>query len=57
MEIPRPFTNVFIEVAEPIFVDAHADAEEIARKRDELQQALENLTASGAAWRIKSEQS
>lgn len=51
MEIPRPFTRAFIEVAAPIFVDAQADSDEIARKRDELQAALEKLTANGAAYR------
>lgn len=53
MEIPRPFTRAFIEVAAPVFVDRDADEREIARKLDELQQVLEKLTARGAAWRTE----
>lgn len=56
MEIPRPFTRAFIEVATPIFVNAKADNIEIADKRGELQSALEKLTENGAVWRMKARQ-
>ena len=56
MQIPKPFTRALVAVAAPIFVDADADAAEIARKREEVQAVLEKLTADGAAWRMKTKQ-
>lgn len=55
MQIPKPFTRAFVEVAAPIFVDASATDADIAEKRDEVQAVLEKLTANGAAWRMKTE--
>ena len=56
MEIPRPFTRAFVEVAPPIFVDSIADEAEIVRKRNELQSVLGELSENGAAWRMKTKQ-
>lgn len=43
MQIPRPFTKVFIRVAAPITVSAQASDEEIAVKRADLQNVLDEL--------------
>ena len=47
MEIPRPFTRVLIEIAAPINVSAQSDETEIAAKRQELQDVLDDLTRRG----------
>ncbi|MEP6925854.1 MAG: lysophospholipid acyltransferase family protein [Pyrinomonadaceae bacterium] len=47
MEIPRPFTKILIEVAPPIYVSASANDAEIAAKRVELQNVLDDLIRRG----------
>ena len=47
MKIPRPFTRVLIEIAPPMSVSAQADDAEIAAKRRELQEVLDDLTRRG----------
>ncbi len=47
MQIPRPFTSVLIEIAAPISVSPQADETEIAAKRRELQNILDDLTKRG----------
>lgn len=50
-EFPRPFTRAAVFIAPPIFVAAHADDEEQARKLEEVQATLEDLQARAEAWR------
>jgi len=50
-QVPKPFTRVLVSIAEPIYVPANADDTALETKRDELQQALDELTAHGEAWR------
>jgi lysophospholipid acyltransferase (LPLAT)-like uncharacterized protein len=42
-QIPKPFTKARIYVAPPIYVPADADDNLLAAKRNELQQALDDL--------------
>jgi lysophospholipid acyltransferase (LPLAT)-like uncharacterized protein len=44
MQIPVPFTRVHVRFAPPVRVPAEADEETLARKRDELQRALEAVS-------------
>ncbi len=50
-QIPRPFTRARVLIAAPIFVPADADQDLLAKKRDELQHALDTLTQKGEQWR------
>jgi lysophospholipid acyltransferase (LPLAT)-like uncharacterized protein len=45
LQIPFPFTRVRVRIAPPIYVPADADEAALARKRDELQRALDSLSA------------
>ncbi len=47
--IPKPFSRVIVAYGEPIYVSQDAGPDEIERKCRELQQAIEMLTAKGAA--------
>jgi lysophospholipid acyltransferase (LPLAT)-like uncharacterized protein len=51
MQIPLPFTRALVSVAPPIHVPHDADEATIAAKRDELQQALDEITQRGVEWR------
>ena len=42
-QIPKPFTRARVYVAPPIYVPPDADDNLLAAKRNELQQALEDL--------------
>ena len=42
-QIPKPFTRAHVYVAPPIYVPADADDNLLAAKRNELQQALDDL--------------
>lgn len=48
-QVPKPFTRVRVLIAPPILVPADADDEAMAAKRDELQQALDELESRGTA--------
>ena len=50
-QAPRPFTRARVLIAAPIFVPADADEDLLAKKRDELQHALDALTQKGEQWR------
>ena len=50
-QIPKPFTRARVYVAPPIYVPADADESMLEAKRDELQQALDDLNRRGDAWR------
>src|SRR5918993_622493 len=50
-QIPKPFTRARVYVAAPIYVPADADEAMLQAKRDELQQALDDLNRRGDAWR------
>ncbi len=52
-QIPKPFTRARVYVAPPIRVPADADEELLQAKRDELQQALDDLNRRGDEWREK----
>jgi hypothetical protein len=51
MHIPKPFTRARVLIGKPIYVVANADDEAMEEKRDELQKALDELTARGEEWR------
>ncbi|MGH9948724.1 MAG: lysophospholipid acyltransferase family protein [Pyrinomonadaceae bacterium] len=51
LQIPKPFTPAAVIFAEPIYVDAKADGDEIETKRLELQKALDELVEKGSGWR------
>jgi lysophospholipid acyltransferase (LPLAT)-like uncharacterized protein len=44
LQIPFPFARVRLQIAPPIRVAADADADELSRKRDELQRALDSVS-------------
>jgi lysophospholipid acyltransferase (LPLAT)-like uncharacterized protein len=50
-QVPRPFTRACVMIAPPIFVPADASDQLLQAKRDELQQALDNLNEQGEIWR------
>jgi lysophospholipid acyltransferase (LPLAT)-like uncharacterized protein len=50
-QIPKPFTRAKVFVASPIYVPADADEAVLQSKRDELQQALEELDRRAEDWR------
>jgi hypothetical protein len=50
-QVPKPFTPVLVDIAPPIYVPPDADEETIAAKRDELQQALDQINQRGDEWR------
>ncbi|MEZ5424649.1 MAG: lysophospholipid acyltransferase family protein [Pyrinomonadaceae bacterium] len=51
LQIPKPFTRARVIIAEPIYVDAEADNEEIENKRLELQAKLDEAVELGKQWR------
>jgi lysophospholipid acyltransferase (LPLAT)-like uncharacterized protein len=50
-QVPLPFTSARVEIAAPIYVAKDASEETMLAKRDELQQALDEITRSGEQWR------
>jgi lysophospholipid acyltransferase (LPLAT)-like uncharacterized protein len=50
-QIPKPFTRARVTIAPPINVPSDANHDELAAKRDELQQALDAVNKSGEEWR------
>jgi len=50
-QVPKPFTSARVDIAEPIYVSADADEDELRAKRDELQHALDEITRRGEEWR------
>ncbi len=51
LQIPKPFTRAKVFYAEPIFVTKDANDEEIEKKREELQNKLDELVELGKQWR------
>ncbi len=51
LQIPKPFTRAKVFYAEPIFVAKDANDEEIEKKREELQNKLDELVELGKQWR------
>jgi lysophospholipid acyltransferase (LPLAT)-like uncharacterized protein len=43
--IPLPFSHVVFVIGEPIMIDRHADDTELARQREQLEGALNRITA------------
>lgn len=50
-QIPKPFTHARVIIAPPIKVAADADDNEMAAKRNELQQSLDAINKRGEEWR------
>ena len=50
-QIPKPFTRARVIIAPPIKVASNADDDQLAAKRNELQQALEAVNKRGEEWR------
>src|SRR5438045_3940882 len=50
-QIPRPFTRARVFIAPPIFVSAEAGEADLAARRDEVQDALDDLERKGEEWR------
>ncbi len=47
-QVPYPFSRANVTIAAPIFVPADADENTLNAKRDELQQALDEINSSGS---------
>lgn len=52
-QVPRPFTRAHVLIAPPIYVAADSDESLMESKRDELQNALDDLNRRGDEWRRK----
>jgi lysophospholipid acyltransferase (LPLAT)-like uncharacterized protein len=50
-QIPKPFTRARVYIAPHISVASDADEDELAVKRNELQQALDAVNKKGEEWR------
>jgi lysophospholipid acyltransferase (LPLAT)-like uncharacterized protein len=53
-QVPRPFTRARVDIGKPIFVPADAGEETLTAKREELQQALDEINRRGEEWRATS---
>ncbi len=51
LQIPKPFSRARFFYAEPIYVAQDASDEEIEKKREELQNKLDELVEFGKQWR------
>jgi lysophospholipid acyltransferase (LPLAT)-like uncharacterized protein len=51
LQIPLPFTKVLVEFEPPIYVAGDADEQALETKREEVQRALDRVTARGEEWR------
>jgi lysophospholipid acyltransferase (LPLAT)-like uncharacterized protein len=49
-QVPFPFTRARVDIAPPIYVGAEADEDALAKKREELQQTLEEINGRGKTW-------
>jgi lysophospholipid acyltransferase (LPLAT)-like uncharacterized protein len=49
-QVPKPFSRARVYVATPIYVPSDADESMLEAKRDELQQALDELNRQGDEW-------
>jgi lysophospholipid acyltransferase (LPLAT)-like uncharacterized protein len=49
-QVPKPFTKARVYLAPPIYVPHEADENQLAAKRDELQQALDDMNRQGQEW-------
>ncbi|MBA3514276.1 MAG: lysophospholipid acyltransferase family protein [Pyrinomonadaceae bacterium] len=49
-QVPRPFARARVDIAKPIHVSTDADETELLAKRDELQQALDEISRHGEEW-------
>jgi lysophospholipid acyltransferase (LPLAT)-like uncharacterized protein len=54
MQVPRPFTRCLVSVADPIYVSANADDDEIEEKRTQLEDVLLKLNDEARDWRGES---
>ncbi len=52
-QVPWPFTHARVEIARPIFVPPDADETALAKSRDELQRALDEINKRGEEWRMR----
>jgi len=50
-QVPKPFTRARVDIAAPIFVSADANENLLEVKREELQNALDEINTRGRAWR------
>ena len=50
-QIPKPFTRARVTIAPPISVAPDADDDELAAKRNELEQQLDLVNKKGEEWR------
>jgi lysophospholipid acyltransferase (LPLAT)-like uncharacterized protein len=50
-QVPKPFSRACVFVAPPIHVPADANENALAAKRNELQEALDELSRRGEEWR------
>ncbi len=51
-QVPKPFTRVRVDIAPPIYVPHDADEATLEARRDELQQALDEINRRGDEWRV-----
>lgn len=51
LQIPKPFTRAKLIIGKPLYVPPDADDTEMDKKRHELQDSLDELTAFGEQWR------
>lgn len=49
-QVPLPFSRARVDIAPPIYVSADNDEEGLAKKRDELQLALDEINGRGKDW-------
>lgn len=49
-QVPFPFTRARVDIAPPIYVAAEANEDALAKKREELQQALDEINGRGKNW-------
>jgi lysophospholipid acyltransferase (LPLAT)-like uncharacterized protein len=52
-QVPLPFGSARVEIAPPIYVAKDASEEMMLAKRDELQEALDDLSKRGDEWRSR----
>ncbi|MEO8433317.1 MAG: lysophospholipid acyltransferase family protein, partial [Pyrinomonadaceae bacterium] len=52
-QVPKPFTPALVLIAPPIYVGPDSDEANLEAKRDELQQALDDLNRRGDEWRTR----
>ena len=53
LQVPKPFTRALVGIAPPITIAADIDDKGLNLKRDQLQQALDELNQKGEAWRAR----